>query len=368
MSKIVRGKTVRVLFGLTVGAMVLLVSLIWVAIGERNYVNTGDQEEERVILNPALEERPGNTEYAQSSSKPLNITTDPVKTRSIIPRSRFQIKKGNTLWEIAADRSVYGDPYLWKKLVMRNQDKVRQVLFNDITDKWFAFVDPDVSLRIERSDVNGSRVPKYSQTSAYALQLKAFRPSGLDKAKELVRDLISGGYCAYIYQTPFKLNGPDMDQASRPYRVLVGFYAADKHALSKGEEILSWYGDTLLISNFMTFPVPRDDQRGRGVLFGLQRNAPWVVEITRNRSLMKTMEHYKRAWALGEFTYIKKNLVHLGGWFYSVRLGFFPTKSAARQVLEAIQSISESGYRKARLIELFDPAELSPGQAKGDVS
>jgi len=367
MSRNVRGKTLRVLFGLTVGAMLLLVSLTWVAIGERNDAGTGAQEE-RVNLYQALEKRLDNTAYDQSASKPLNINADSAKTRSITLRRRVQIQKGNTLWEIAADRSVYGDPYLWKKLVMRNRKKVHQVLFDDETEKWFAFVDPDVSLRIDRSEANGSGVSTYSQTSTYILQLKTFGPSGLDKAKELVRYLIRGGYCAYIYQAPFKLNGPDIDQTSRLYRVRVGFYAADKYASSDGEEILSWYGDILLTSDFMILPVPRKDQYGRGVLFGLQRNAPWVVEISRNRSLMKAMEQYRRARALGEFTYIKKNLLPLGGSFYSVRLGFFPTKSDARQVLESIQSLSETGYHRARLIELFDPAELSPGQFRGDVS
>jgi len=366
MSRNVKGKSRRVLFGVSVGAMVLLISLILIVISKRNDAGTGAQEE-RVNLNQALEKRLDNTAYAQSASKSLNINADFAKKRSITLRSKFQIQKGNTLWEIAADRSVYGDPYLWKKLVMSNKDKVRQVLFDDETEKWFVFIDPDASLRIERSEVNESGVPKYSQTPTYILQLKTLGSSGLDKAKELVRYLIRGGYCAYIYQAPFKLNGPNIDQASQLYRVRVGFYAAAKHASSAGEEILPWYGDTLT-SNFMVLPVPRKDRYGRGVLFGLQRNAPWVVEITRNRSLMKTMDHYRRAWALGEFTYIRKNLLPLGGFFYSVRLGFFPTKSAARRVLESIQSLSKIGYRRAKVIELFDPAELSPGQFRGDVS
>jgi nucleoid-associated protein YgaU len=90
-------------------------------------------------------------------------------------RRSYVVKKGDSLWAIAARKSVYGDAFLWPLLYRQNRDQVS---------------DPD--LIYVRQDLNYLRHPKADERRAArekALATPAFKPhSGPRKELPIAAD------------------------------------------------------------------------------------------------------------------------------------------------------------------------------------
>lgn len=48
-----------------------------------------------------------------------------VKPAQVTLKNLYRVKKGDTLWDISGYRSIYNDPFQWKKIYETNKDKIK---------------------------------------------------------------------------------------------------------------------------------------------------------------------------------------------------------------------------------------------------
>jgi nucleoid-associated protein YgaU len=76
-------------------------------------------EEEVASLKAKLQETTRKLSLANQKIKELQEKADQTKTTQV-----YQVKKGDSLWSIAAKKEIYGDPYKWLLLYHANRDQI----------------------------------------------------------------------------------------------------------------------------------------------------------------------------------------------------------------------------------------------------
>ena len=90
-------------------------------------------EEPRTATQPEIdariEEKRRELALLEERIASLQSREHPVEQRAcpyFDPEQAYQVRKGDSLWKIAANKAVYGNPYLWQKLWTANRDIIRK--------------------------------------------------------------------------------------------------------------------------------------------------------------------------------------------------------------------------------------------------
>lgn len=99
-----------------------------------------------------------STKKMTSTDVPSTAMTEAKATKGKL--EHYRVKKHDTLWAIAAKKSVYGDAFEWPLLFKANRDKIQDpdLIYPKQTFKIETQVDP---LDVKNAEKAASETPKY---------------------------------------------------------------------------------------------------------------------------------------------------------------------------------------------------------------
>lgn len=311
---------------------------------------------------PAVEKSFEQTPVAESSDLPQQkIDANPADENSYI------VEEGDSLWKIAQKKDVLGDPWKWKTILIQNRDKINYTIVSEETGQWKVMVDAGKKLLIKPRETSNAKVSfDRSRKKKFALQLLSMNTDQLEKAVDIVKFLIKDGYYAYLYRTREKIK-TSRGVSQYFYRIRVGFFETENEALNVGREIVNRYWDLNIFSNDYWAVLPSyRELNGELIDFGIQRNKPWIIQLSQTDSREDAIHDLSRIGNLVDFSYISQKKKQEGGHFYRTRVGFFETQQEAYDMLGKIKESIKKPFAEAKVIELRHVMESAPGQSTGE--
>ncbi|MCP4294188.1 MAG: hypothetical protein GY786_01120 [Proteobacteria bacterium] len=316
-------------------------------------------EDDGSLLNQGQDEVASNEmgEVISDEEPPLTVPMSDEEKLEL--EDSYIVEEGDSLWKIAQKKG--GDPWKWKTILIQNNDQINYTIVSAETGEWKVIVDTGKKLTI-KSEEKGKRNISFDKTrkKRYAVQLMSLNIDQLEKAVDIVKFLINGGYYAYLYRTPEKIKGQFY------YRIRVGFFKTEGDALARGEEIYERYIKRRIFTTDYWAVLPSYRELGGELLdFGIQRNKPWIIHLSQQSSRSDAITTLKSITGFSDFSYISQKRDEEGGFIYRTRVGFFETKKQAEKMLGKIKNSAKGLFKNAQVMEVRHILEAAPGQKTG---
>lgn len=282
----------------------------------------------------------------------------------------YIVEEGDNLWKIAKKKEFVGDPWKWKTILIQNKSKINYTIFSEETGQWKVMVDAGKRL-VFKPDEDSKAKTSFDRTrkKRYAVQLLSLNTDQLDVGVDIVKFLIKDGYHAYLYRTREKIKRPNLKEAQYFYRIRVGFFETESEALSVGEEILYRYNDKNIFPPDYWAVLPSySELNGELIDFGIQRNKPWIIQLTDNTSRKEAIDDLKSLASLVDYSYISQKRDPDGSYRYRTRVGFYETREEANQTLAKIRREVPDHFYNAEVLEIKHVMEDAIGQSTGKTS
>jgi cell division septation protein DedD len=282
----------------------------------------------------------------------------------------YIVEEGDNLWKIAKRKDFLNDPWKWKTILIQNKSKINYTIFSEETGQWKVMVDAGKRLVVRAEDTSVSKTSfDRTRKKRYAVQLLSLNTDQLDKGVDIVKFLIKDGYHAYLYRTREKIKRPNLKQAQFFYRIRVGFFETEREALSVGEDIVEQYDDRNVFPPDYWAVLPSySELNGELIDFGIQRNKPWIIQLTDNTSRKEAINSLKSLASLVDYAYISQKREEEGGFRYRTRVGFYETKDDANKALAKIQQKIPDRFYSSQILEIKHVMEAAIGQSTGKSS
>ena len=282
----------------------------------------------------------------------------------------YIVQEGDNLWKIAKKKDFLGDPWKWKTILIQNKSKINYTIFSEETGQWKVMVDAGKRLVVRSEDTSKSKTSfDRTRKKRYAVQLLSLNTDQLDKGVDIVKFLIKDGYHAYLYRTREKIKRPNLKQAQFFYRIRVGFFETEREALSAGEDIVEQYDEkNVFPPDFWAVLPSYSELNGELIDFGIQRNKPWIIQLTDKASRKEAIDDLKALASFVDYSYISQKREEEGGFRYRTRLGFYETKADAGAALAKIQQNNPNQFYNSQILEIKHLMEDAIGQSTGQSS
>jgi len=309
-------------------------------------------------------ETPGITEDSEITPKLAAYLDDDEGEKSYI------VEEGDNLWKIAKKKEFAGDPWKWKTILIQNKNKINYTIFSEETGQWKVIVDAGKRL-VFKPEESSKTTTSFDRTrkKRYAVQLLSLNTDQLDRGVDIVKFLIKDGYHAYLYRTREKIKRPNLKEAQYFYRIRVGFFETERDALSVGEDIIEQYDEkNIFPADYWAVLPSYSELNGELIDFGIQRNKPWIIQLTDNTSRKEAINDLKTLTSLVDYSYISQKKDEEAGYLYRTRVGFYETKDEAAKTLAKIQQKIPDRFYTAKVMELRHVMEDAIGQSTGKSS
>ena len=282
----------------------------------------------------------------------------------------YIVEEGDNLWKIAKRKDFLNDPFKWKTILIQNKSKINYTIFSEETGQWKVIVDAGKRLVVKAEDTTKSKTSfDRTRKKRYAVQLLSLNTDQLDKGVDIVKFLIKDGYHAYLYRTREKIKRPKLKKAQYFYRIRVGFFETEREALSIGENIVEQYDNKNVFPPDYWAVLPSySELNGELIDFGIQRNKPWIIQLTDNTSRKEAINDLKSLASLVDYSYISQKRDEGGGFRYRTRIGFYETKGDANKALAKIQQKNPERFYNPLILEIKHVMEDAIGQSTGKSS
>ncbi|MBU2515344.1 SPOR domain-containing protein [bacterium] len=331
-------------------------------------------EDESVIVEvePVTEPTPSPTPaqdvFGSQTETTLQIGTAKEAEGSNELEKSFIVEEGDSLWKIAQRKDILGDPRKWNTILIQNREKINYTIFSEETGQWKVMVDAGKRLVFKPKESSKTNISfDRSRKKRFAVQLMSLNVDQLEKAVDIVKFLITDGYHAYLYRTRDKIKPPSSSVAQYFYRIRVGFFETEQEALEVGEEILYRYeGKHIFPMDYWAVLPSYSELNGELIDFGIQRNKPWIIQLSVRDSRQEAIEDLKLITSIVDFSYISQKQTEEGGYQYRIRVGFFETQDESQKILQKIQTNTQNRFYNAQSLEIRHVMETAPGQATGE--
>ncbi len=282
----------------------------------------------------------------------------------------YIVEEGDNLWKIAKRKDFLDDPWKWKTILIQNKSKINYTIFSEETGQWKVIVDAGKRLVVKAEETSTSKTSfDRTRKKRYAVQLMSLNTDQLDKGVDIVKFLIKDGYHAYLYRTREKIKRPNLKQAQFFYRIRVGFFETEREALAVGEDIVEQYDDKNVFPPDYWAVLPSySELNGELIDFGIQRNKPWIIQLTDNTSRIEAINDLKLLASFVDYSYISQKREEEGGFRYRTRVGFYETKKEAGTALAKIQQKIPDRFYSSKILEIRHVMEDAIGQSTGSSS
>ncbi len=282
----------------------------------------------------------------------------------------YIVEEGDNLWKIAKKKEFAGDPWKWKTILIQNKSKINYTIFSEETGQWKVMVDAGKRLVFKPEEAAQTKTSfDRTRKKRYAVQLLSLNTDQLDKGVDIVKFLIKDGYHAYLYRTREKIKRPNLKDAQYFYRIRVGFFETEREALSVGEDIIEQYDEKNIFPDDYWAVLPSySELNGELIDFGIQRNKPWIIQLTDNTSRKEAINDLKSLAALVDYSYISQKRDEDGSFRYRTRVGFYETKGDAGRALAKIQRANPDHFYNSQILEIKHIMEDAIGQSTGKSS
>lgn len=372
--------------------VVLIVVLIFELTSDEDVTEAPDQKQE-VIVQPTDEKAESVTLEVQpviETEKEEAITEDTAQPQVIIEdtdekpklaayldeeedeeaEKSYIVEEGDNLWKIAKKKEFAGDPWKWKTILIQNKSKINYTIFSEETGQWKVMVDAGKRL-VFKPQESAKTKTSFDRTrkKRYAVQLLSLNTDQLDRGVDIVKFLIKDGYHAYLYRTREKIKRPNLKQAQYFYRIRIGFFETEREALSVGEDILEQYGDQNIFPEDYWAVLPSySELNGELIDFGIQRNKPWIIQLTDDTSRKEAINDLKSLAELVDYSYISQKRNEDGSYHYRTRVGFYENREDAGKALAKINQKVPDHFYNAEILEIKHVMEDAIGQSTGKSS
>jgi len=351
---------------------------------EEVVIQTTDEDTDsvRIDVRPILETQPEETTTQEAIETPIEADEEPklaADPEGDEPQpaeadeeaeKSYIVEEGDSLWKIAKRKDLLGDPFKWKTILIQNRGKINYTIFSEETGQWKVMVDAGKRLVFKPRETTTAKTSfDRTRKKRYAVQLMSLNTDQLDIGVDIVKFLIKDGYHAYLYRTRDKIKTPNLEDAQYFYRIRVGFFETEREALSVGEEIVFEYEDkNIFPPDFWAVLPSYRELNGELIDFGVQRNKPWIIQLTEQNNRKQAIEDLKDLASFVDFSYISQKKDPEDGYQYRTRVGFYETRAEAEKVLSKVQASMPERYLNARIMEIRHVMEDAIGQSTGQSS
>ncbi|NQU64756.1 MAG: SPOR domain-containing protein [SAR324 cluster bacterium] len=299
-----------------------------------------------------------------------NLQPEPFLDNDDEAEKSYIVEEGDNLWKIAKKKDVLGDPWKWKTILIQNKSKINYTIFSEETGQWKVMVDAGKRLIVKSVETSKSNTSfDRTRKKRYAVQLMSLNTDQLDKGVDIVKFLIKDGFHAYLYRTREKIKRPNLRVAQFFYRIRVGFFETEREALASGEDIVEQYkGKNIFSSDYWAVLPSYSELNGELIDFGIQRNKPWIIQLTDNTNRKDAINSLKPLASLVDYSYISQKREKEGGFLYRTRVGFYETKGEANRALANIQRKVPDRFYNPQVLEIKHVMEDAIGQSTGNTS
>ncbi|MBT7716372.1 MAG: SPOR domain-containing protein [Deltaproteobacteria bacterium] len=254
--------------------------------------------------------------------------------------------------------------------MIQNKSKINYTIFSEETGQWKVMVDAGKRLVFRPEETTKAKTSfDRTRKKRYAVQLLSLNTDQLDKGVDIVKFLIKDGYHAYLYRTREKIKRPNLKQAQYFYRIRVGFFETEREALGVGEDILERYDNkNVFPPNYWAVLPSYSELDGELIDFGIQRNKPWIIQLTDDTSRKEAINDLKSLASLVDYSYISQKKDEDGTFRYRTRVGFYETKEEAGNILAKINQEVPDHFYNAEILEIKHVMEDAIGQSTGKTS
>ena len=262
----------------------------------------------------------------------------------------YLVERGDSMWSIATNSNLVESPFEWRTIMVQNRDKLEYAFISDESPEWQVILPAGVELQVDSSE---RTPPPPPENKRYAIQLAAMSENQLPRADKVVRRLITDGYFVYLY--PFE------DDRGLWYRIRTGFYNSPDVASAVAREIQERYAEqNYFPGELKPITVEPDEQMGDKLVMGVQRVAPWVVQLAGRGTHREALLDLRTTRMAGTFAYIhQRREPGADQYTYSIRIGYYTTRKEAEALIAGNNGAEWQG---ARPVQVWNFEEALPGQ------
>jgi len=390
------------IWGIPILILVILIVLLIMELTSDDSVDVDPQTQEEVVIQPTEEQQDdatievqpidqtdeeesvssdeeGVTEAENVNEDQLDLSTaaDTAQTdeqyteeESEEAEKSYIVEEGDSLWKIAKKKNVLDDPWKWKTILIQNREKINYTIFSEETGQWKVIVDAGKRLSWKSSEKTKAKTSfDRTRKKRYAVQLLSMNLDQLERGVNIVKFLIKDGYHAYLYRTRDKIKIRNSKKSQYFYRIRVGFFETEREAISVGEDIVDEYEEKKIFSpDFWAVLPSYSELNGELIDFGIQRNKPWIIQLTEVTSRSEAINDLKTLVSMVDYSYISQKRNPEGGFLYRIRVGFYETRANANKVVAKIRGNAVERFPDAEVLEIRHVMEDALGQSTGKTS
>lgn len=284
--------------------------------------------------------QPAKTQLAKTPAPQKKQETSSTKKRYQPLPPTYLAETKDTPWLVINPMKTSDYATSWRPLMIRQKNRLHYLTIpEDVLAK-------RPSMQWQMVQEGNNLQAKFNKSSGkYALQVLSIESDRIYRAIEAARLLMNDGYYTYLIRSEDKINGHYW------YRVRVGFFTTTKIAKDTGREIFYRYRDLRLFPKNYWPVLPNESELGPVLDLNMHQRQ-WVVELPQYDSVQKATVDFEKVNRLANFAYIAQQQDSpTSKPRYRMRLGFFGSRSAARQVLEQLRLINLT-FAQSQLLQL----------------
>ncbi|MDH3382292.1 MAG: SPOR domain-containing protein, partial [Flavobacteriaceae bacterium] len=288
-----------------------------------------------------------------------DITTDSTSDRDSIaeiiqtPELGYLSDSGQNEWDLL-NRDTSDDVLdKWRTFLIQNQNKTDYTVFSSEKESWHIEVEEGERLIIKQTKATVKNISfDRSRKKRYALQLLSLNSDDFFKATRIIKLLIQNGYYAYLHTTKNKIKKQSVSKSQYFYQVRVGFFESENETRKIGDQILDFFAEqNIFTPDFWTVLPEYHELNGEIINFGVQRNYPWVVQITKIKDKTEAINMFKKITTYSKYVILSEKVDNQNNYQYRITFGFYRNANQANKIFDKIRRKTRQKFPRKSILK-----------------